>query len=276
MANIQELFTKHFNGSIAVNKNIIQLYGTDAAVLLGELISKQKYWHERAGLNNGWFFWSRGDIFAATGLKRRQYGRVVKLLKEAGLIYIKHSPGRPNWFRVVTGKVEKAISNQVQNVPTTRYDMNRPPGTICTGTKPVTNPSTNPSSRDNKHKGKDTLEVADHYRKAFHDKHNQWPGRGIGSDRKDANVILKPLITEYGKDRVIKAIDNWLDDNWVHDQKPTLRHLSKKVLKYMQDGSGGNDYVPPEQWRFVDCPLCGKPCKDNPNTGEYTEHDCTG
>ena len=118
MTKISDLFSEHFSSSISVNKGVIRLHGTDAAVLLGELISKQKYWSEKSRLEGGRFYWSIRDIHDTTGLKRWSAEKAVNRLEKAGLIMVERIPCRMTWYRVNIGAVMKLLMAERFNNPT--------------------------------------------------------------------------------------------------------------------------------------------------------------
>lgn len=113
MITIHELLEIHNKEYITVNKKIIQEYGTDAAVLLGELISKQKYWDDNGKLFRGRFWWSVRDIILTTGLRQRDIKRAVDILKQAGFIDVEAVPQRITLYKVNTGAVSEFLDSAV-------------------------------------------------------------------------------------------------------------------------------------------------------------------
>lgn len=68
-------------GFIAVNKNLIKLFGTDAAILIGHFASLQN-------LHKTWFYNTATQIEEATGIKIFSIRKAVKTLKEAGVLQV--------------------------------------------------------------------------------------------------------------------------------------------------------------------------------------------
>lgn len=205
---IQELFKEHFNGSINVNKAIIKQYGTDSAVFLGELISKQKYWEEKGELEDGFFYWSMQDIKEATGLGRRPQERIIPKLVKSGMITVKRQPRHPIWFKVNV-KVVKSNLAYVQNG---HSGMSKKDTGLCpkgTTTNPLTNPDTNGDTPTyNGSKGKNNVsELVGIYMQLFREKVGKEPQIVKGRD----HGILKDLIDKRGFDETKKLIELWFD-----------------------------------------------------------------
>lgn len=113
MATIHELVTKHYENSISVSKKMIQTYGTNAAILIGEIISKQKYWHDEGRLYNGRFYWSVRDVMLTTGLKQRAIENAITILIDAGFIEVEAVPQKITLYKVNIEAVNDFLDNTV-------------------------------------------------------------------------------------------------------------------------------------------------------------------
>lgn len=290
--DVEFAVTEHLKNSIPTNRDFIKLMGTQAAVILGELVSKQNLYSQTdppSTNNNDYFYYTVGTMEKNTGYGAKVQRRELNKLKDAGFIDMYHNNGGKRRIRVNTAAVINILSQlrtgaSWEPVIPSDDELNQVPNGLGTDAQKDSEPMPNGTgsnytlTTDNYNaggKGKKvnpTTEASEHYRKRFHDKHNQWPGKGIGSDRKDSNIILKPLVTEYGTDSVKKAVDNWLNDEWVHREKPSLRHLSKNILKYMnnkkdessglRNWTGASDEelygIPAHRYFGMDCPNCNK------------------
>jgi len=224
MARIHELVTLHFKESISVSKKMIQTYGTNAAVLIGELISKQRYWHDEGRLHNDRFYWSLRDITLTTGLSRKAIGKAVATLTDAGFIEVEAIPQKLTLYKVNIDAVERflnetevkrgkefyhdTVSQRAQG-----YNMENPSvfqgtqgcvpqntGAVSQGTH--TNPFTNPDkpsvpSTEGSKGNTEVKELAGLYIQLFADKTGNKPYITQGKDHK----ILKTIINNQGLDK---------------------------------------------------------------------------
>ena len=259
MANIQELFSKHFEGSINVNKAIIKQYGTDAAVLLGELISKQKYWHERDELESGFYYWSMKDIREATGLGRRPQERIIPVLEKAGMITVKRQPRHPLWFKVNIGQVMDKIA-YVQNGHSTMSETDTGLCPNRTTTNPITNPITKSTATDNLDiKGTDPnlKAVISFYYELLEKYTGDTP---IQQWAKDSSIIKKAAdgqIMAQGADKVKHKLKAWFlsADGYTRSSGFPLGLF----VKQYNNIKVGSKY--PEHDRIDHLPLCVDDCK---------------
>lgn len=78
------------SGYITVNKNIAQMYGLDAAVILGELASEYEYWTKVKRMPaNGYFFSTVENVEKNTTLTRKRQQIALKVLQDAGIVDVK-------------------------------------------------------------------------------------------------------------------------------------------------------------------------------------------
>lgn len=89
------------DGYIMCNKEIIRLYGTDCAVLIGELCAEYKYFQIKGELVDNMFFSTQDNIEQNTGLSAHCQREAIKKLKEAGIIDVRKAgmPAR-NYFYI--------------------------------------------------------------------------------------------------------------------------------------------------------------------------------
>jgi hypothetical protein len=71
---------------IAVNRSLIKTFGLEGAVLIGELASEAKYWHDHDKLEDGWFFSTVENVESATGLSGYQQRKALSALTKAGVV----------------------------------------------------------------------------------------------------------------------------------------------------------------------------------------------
>jgi len=69
-----------------VNKSLARQLGIETAIILSDLISKEKYFNDRRQLNEGWFFNQQSQIENDTTLSPHKQRKAIDTLKEAGLI----------------------------------------------------------------------------------------------------------------------------------------------------------------------------------------------
>lgn len=74
---------------IALNRDLVRLFGLQEAVLFSELCSEYRYWDNNNGLDDGYFYSTIENIERMTGLSRKQQDLAIKKLKEFGVIETK-------------------------------------------------------------------------------------------------------------------------------------------------------------------------------------------
>ena len=251
MARIHELVAKHFKYSISISKKMIQVYGTDAAVMMGELMSKQQYWYDAGRLQDGRFFWSVRDIMLTTGLKRWVIEKTIATLADAGFIEVKTIPQKITLYRVNIDAVDNFLDNtEVKRgkefyrdtvLPVTQHltEQTIPdnptvlvPTQNCASTNtggvlvPAhTNPFTKPSkstahnsfsSDEDQKPVNDTTRLYETYRELFYQTTGAYPNL----NRKEANAIFKRLADNSGADNVERGMYYFFKDAWVRENRP--------------------------------------------------------
>ncbi|MDR7856101.1 hypothetical protein [Tissierella sp.] len=91
------------DGSITVNKNLIQAIGLNEAVLYCELLSRYFYFEARQLLDDeGCFYNTQYDLQAGTGLGEKAQRTAINNLKSLGLIEVKRK-GMPakRYFKII-------------------------------------------------------------------------------------------------------------------------------------------------------------------------------
>lgn len=76
------------DGSIIINKNLINALGLEAAVLFGELLSKQNYYKKRNETIDGWFYETADMLEINTGLSYYQQRKSLETLINEKLIEV--------------------------------------------------------------------------------------------------------------------------------------------------------------------------------------------
>jgi len=244
MARIHELVAKHFKHSISVSIKFIQVYGTDVAVLIGELASKQRYWHDEGRLKDGWFFWSVRDIMLTTGLSRKAISKAVKTLSDAGFIKVNAIPQKKTLYQVNIDVMDKfldetevmrgkefyrdTVSHRTQDYnPTVSQGAQNcvPQNTETVSQGAHTNPFTKPSkstahnsfsSDEDQKPVNDTTRLYETYRELFYQTTGAYPNL----NRKEANAIFKRLADNSGADNVERGMYYFFKDAWVRENRP--------------------------------------------------------
>lgn len=98
---------------IALNRDIIKLFGLNGAVLLCELCSEYRYWESRDELKDGYFYSTIENIEDKTSLTRFQQDKSLKKLKEQGIvdIVIKGMPAK-RYIKLNVGTLQIVCFNQ--------------------------------------------------------------------------------------------------------------------------------------------------------------------
>lgn len=89
------------DGYITVNKTLIKKFGLNCAVMLGELFSEYKYWHDSNKLENDMFYSTRENLEDCTGLTEHLQRKALLQLQNFGIITIKKR-GLPakNYYKI--------------------------------------------------------------------------------------------------------------------------------------------------------------------------------
>lgn len=74
------------DGSLVINKNLINSIGLEASILLGELLSKKNYYEMRGDIEDGWFYETSKMIELNTGLSYYQQVKAEKILAKEGFL----------------------------------------------------------------------------------------------------------------------------------------------------------------------------------------------
>ena len=265
MTNIHELVTKHYKESISVSKKMIQKYGTDAAVMMGELISKQKYWDDNGRLVKGRFWWSIRDVQLTTGLKRRAIENSIILLSLAGFIEVKNVPQRVTLYKVNTEAVNDFLDNTVVKrgkefyhdavlpvtqghemeissvLPVTQGCATSNTGAVLpvTHTKPITKPNKpRETSSDNGSKGNtEVKELVGLYIQLFEDKTGNKPYITQGKDHK----ILKTIINNQGLEETKRLLREFFkrDDDFKRKAGYSIGLFSSNINSLLTTSKDG-------------------------------------
>ena len=84
---VQEMMSS--SGFIVVNKKAVRIFGLEAAALLGEFVSKEKYLKEQGELTeDGYFYSTIADVENNTSLGERKQQRIIAELKEKGVLLV--------------------------------------------------------------------------------------------------------------------------------------------------------------------------------------------
>lgn len=127
-------------GFIMYSKKAAKLFGANGAILLGELCAKYQYWLDNGKLleNEGWFFCTREDIEADTGLSPFQQRDAVRILVENAVLTTKQM-GMPSktyyrlnanvlndmMLRNLTTRREETAPHDVKKLNTTKKETKK-------------------------------------------------------------------------------------------------------------------------------------------------------
>jgi hypothetical protein len=79
------------DGFWVVNKKIAKNFGIECAVLLADLISKEKYFEEKNMLtNDGYFFNTVENIYEDTSIQKKKQSKLFNILKQSKFIDISY------------------------------------------------------------------------------------------------------------------------------------------------------------------------------------------
>lgn len=106
---------------IAVNKTLIQQYGLEAAVVVGELASEMLYYRDNGQLNDGWFYATVENMERKTGLSGYQQRKVMDVLTKEGFVEVDYrDTPRKRYVRISLVRIMQVINHLKSKISTTR------------------------------------------------------------------------------------------------------------------------------------------------------------
>jgi hypothetical protein len=242
-----DTWDKLISGSIPANKKIISAYGTEAAIILAELLSRYRYFEANGRLqSNNIFFNSRKDLKNGTGLGRYTQARVLSKLVKAGLLEVYYPKGKARRFKLDLQKINSLLDNNpVENQPTinsntdnpvdiqptTRLKNNRLPGcnsaTNNSTNNIINNEESTPSmaSKEKDKKTSELKEVISLYYKLLAERTGETP---VKQWAKDCSILKKAAagqIMAQGAEKVKEKLSLWFKgaDSYIQNRGYPLR-----------------------------------------------------
>lgn len=109
---IEEVLTA--DAFITVNKKLIQIFGLEAAVLIGELLYREALYKQNQKNWDGWFYFTETERRRVTGITQNKQKVIIETLKQAKILETikKGNPGRI-YFRINKKQIFKILSGAV-------------------------------------------------------------------------------------------------------------------------------------------------------------------
>lgn len=110
---------------IIANRNIIELFGINTALMLGELYGRYNYFRKRKQLKNGFFFATKESIEKSTKLSPYKQRKATSILQTAGILNIRHIDIPPKtYYKINKEKLLKVLKNSVvENIDNKRLKI---------------------------------------------------------------------------------------------------------------------------------------------------------
>jgi len=106
---------------IAVNKTLIQQYGLELAVVVGELASEMLYYRDRGQLDDGWFYATVEKMESKTGLSGYQQRKVMDVLTKEGFAEVDYrDTPRKRYVRISLVRIMQVINHLKSKISTTK------------------------------------------------------------------------------------------------------------------------------------------------------------
>ena len=97
---------------IAVNKTLIQQYGLEVAVVVGELASEMLYYRDNGQLNDGWFYATVEKMESKTGLSGYQQRKAMDVLIKERFVEIDYrETPRKRYVRISLVRIMQVINH---------------------------------------------------------------------------------------------------------------------------------------------------------------------
>ena len=102
---------------IALNKDLVKIFGLEEAIMIGELCSEADYWEKEKKLQNGYFFSTIENVQDNTTLSEHKQRKALKSLKDKEVINVKIKglPAR-RYIKINEQKLLNYLFNNNNNV----------------------------------------------------------------------------------------------------------------------------------------------------------------
>lgn len=109
---------------IIANRNIINKFGINSAIMLGELYGRYNYFKKRNQLKNGFFFATKNSIESSTKLTPYKQRNATKILENASILEVKYIDIPPKtYYKINEINLMKVLKNSVVNEMTDKEIM---------------------------------------------------------------------------------------------------------------------------------------------------------
>lgn len=102
---------------IITNRDLINEFGINSALMLGELYGRRNYFRERNELKYGYFFATKNSIKKSTKLSPYKQRTASEILIKAGILEIKYIDIPPKtYYKINDEKLLKVLKNSVVDI----------------------------------------------------------------------------------------------------------------------------------------------------------------
>lgn len=99
---------------IMTNRNLINKFGVNSAVMLGELYGRMNYFRERNELKFGYFYATKESIENSTKLSPYKQRKATSILQAVGILDVKHIDIPPKtYYKINEEKLLEVLKNSV-------------------------------------------------------------------------------------------------------------------------------------------------------------------
>ena len=101
---------------IITNRNLINKFGLNSAVMLGELQGRSNYFKERNELKYGYFFATKDSIEKSTKLSPYKQRKATSILQAVGILDVKHIDIPPKtYYKINEEKLWKVLKDSIEH-----------------------------------------------------------------------------------------------------------------------------------------------------------------
>lgn len=102
---------------IIANRNIINKFGVNSAIMLGELYGRYNYFKKRNQLKNGFFFATKDSIESSTKLTPYKQRNATNILANASILEVQYIDIPPKtYYKINEINLMKVLKNSVVDV----------------------------------------------------------------------------------------------------------------------------------------------------------------
>ena len=216
---------------LIVNKNIMQIFGADMALVLGNLIDKYKYFYTRKMDESGWFFLTEEEQSLQIGITPHRLRIAKNYWKTLGILQMKKKglPARI-WYKLDMDNIIDLLNkldNKADFAPSYQY-FKKLPSKYREVVLKILRTILYKENKGNNNKGKERTSAPNG--KPVNGKNNKQSNQ---SNNKQSNQSNNKQSNQSKQDTPLKLFKTYLPDNLAKNKK--VLHALKEFIQYRKE-----------------------------------------